>query len=62
MTDAVRDMVAWARSRIDHCRREEQKFGRANDLRQPPQALVEAWTERRALLAVLEQLGIEVTP
>lgn len=47
----------WARSRIQHCRRDEAKFG-ATWKRQhgPPQALVEAWTERRALQAVLDIL------
>lgn len=63
--DALHDMILWARSRIDHCRREEQKFGHAVgrpgriSTRSMPQALIEAWTERRSLQAVLKQLGRE---
>src|SRR3990167_7060973 len=56
--DELRD---WASSRIEHCRREEAKFAEAWVIRPlhptgPPQALVEAWTERRALEAVLRIL------
>lgn len=61
--DAVRDMIVWALSRIGHCRREEAKFGDGIAARQCgplPQALIEAWTERRALTAVLEQIGVEM--
>lgn len=50
----VTELRAWAHSRIEHCQSEERKFGFAYDLRTgPPQDLVEAWTERRALVAVL---------
>jgi hypothetical protein len=64
----TREMIAWARSRIEECRRQEQKFGMA--LGRPgrvathsmPQALIEAWTERQALEAVLAQLGVNEIP
>ena len=54
---------AWAAARIAKCRAEEVKFALAWEWREkhclgPPQALVEAWTERmtlEALLAFLEQ-------
>jgi hypothetical protein len=61
-------MRAWALSRIEECRRQELKFGSLYNLRYcvpggtkrpgkyPPQTLVEAWSERRALQAVLAQL------
>lgn len=55
----VDGMVDWARSRIAECRRQETKFGaweRKTRNDQPPQALVEAWTERRALQAVVRML------
>lgn len=45
--DAVR---AWARSRIDHCRDVEAR----SDVRSRPYD--DAWTERRALEAVLRML------
>lgn len=50
---------AYAETRIAECQRQETKFGAAWEHREkhtqgPPQALVEAWTERRALQAVLE--------
>jgi len=56
----VRD---WASSRIRACREQEAKFGAAWTHREkhslgPPQALVEAWTERRALQTVLDMLGV----
>ena len=55
LRDRVIDLRAWAASRIDQCRRQEEKFGGVEDWRGkgPPQSLVEAWTERRALQAVL---------
>lgn len=61
LADRVADMRTWALSRITHCRAQEAKFGNAWQHREkhqhgPPQALVEAWTERRALQAVLDQL------
>jgi hypothetical protein len=61
LADRVDDLRAWARSRIEHCREQETKFGNAWEHREkhslgPPQALVEAWTERRALQAVLGML------
>jgi hypothetical protein len=60
--DEVRE---WANARIEECRRQEKKFGaawRLTKLHQhgPPQALVEAWTERRALVAVLTILEVGV--
>lgn len=64
LADRVASMRAWAESRITHCREQENKFGDAWVHRDrhhhgPPQALVEAWTERRALQAVLETLDAE---
>lgn len=46
------DLVAWARSRIEHCRREEAKFGAGS-------VAIDAATERRALQAVLRTLEVE---
>lgn len=56
--DRVTDLRAWAESRIRQCREQEQKFAGAWEHREkhslgPPQALVEAWSERRTLQAVL---------
>lgn len=62
LADRVDDLRAWARSRISVCREQERKFADAwpeSNGKGPPQALVEAWTERRALQAVLEQLDLE---
>lgn len=53
------ETIAWARSRIEECRRQEAKFSGGLGNKHPPQALVEAWTERRALQAVLRMLGRE---
>lgn len=64
MTSEVSDVVAWAKSRIGACRAQELKFGawkRETRNDQPPQALVEAWTERRTLQAVLKMLSGGVT-
>lgn len=47
--ERLQDLRYWARSRIDHCRREEAKFGAA-------WTAVEASVERRALEAVLRIL------
>jgi hypothetical protein len=44
---AVDDLRAWARSRIDVCRQQESKFAPHTD------AMIEAYTERRSLEAVL---------
>ena len=49
------ELCAWAHSRIEECRRQETKFG-SYEGKHPPQALIEAWTERRALQAVLNIL------
>lgn len=62
LAERVSDVQGWAVSRIHECRRQEEKFTRAWEHREkhshgPPQALVEAWTERRALQAVLEMLS-----
>lgn len=55
----VRDMRAWALSRIEWCRREEAKFSASRDGRISAGNIpVEAATERRALQAVLNQLGL----
>ena len=61
LEDRVGDTQDWARSRIATCRAAEAKFGAAwsIDRHGPPQALVEAWTERRALEAVLRMLANE---
>jgi len=58
LAERVDDVKGWALSRVQHCRAQEEKFGKAWKIRSkhslgPPQALVEAWTERRALQAVL---------
>lgn len=55
LRDRVSDVRAWARSRIAHCRDVEARF----DTRS--QSIVEAWTERRALEAVLRMLDGEET-
>lgn len=57
--ERVDDVKAWAMGRITACRAQEVKFGGVEDWRGkgPPQALVEAWTERRALQVVLEMLS-----
>ena len=52
LQDRVDDLVAWARSRIEHCRREEAKFGAGS-------VAIDAATERRALQAVLRTLEVE---
>ena len=57
-------LVRWANQRIEECRRQEAKFAAAWEMREkhqhgPPQALVEAWTERRTLQAVILKLGGE---
>ena len=57
-SDRVSDLRAWARSRIDQCRAQERKFGVYNGKRLP-QALIEAWTERLTLQAVLRILNGE---
>lgn len=48
-TERVADTLAWARSRIEWCRREEAKFGAGS-------IAIEAATERRALVAVVRML------
>lgn len=58
LADRVADLRGWAQSRILECQRQELKFGNAWQIREksphgPPQALVEAWSERRALEAAL---------
>lgn len=61
LQDRVDDLRAWANSRIRQCQEQERKFGSAwkpGETRGhgPPQSLVEAWTERRCLQAVLRML------
>ena len=46
LQDRVDELVVWARSRIEHCRREEQKFGAGS-------VAIDASQERRTLEAVL---------
>ena len=50
VAERVADLVAWARSRIVHCRQQEAKFGSGD-------VSIEASVERRALQAVLAMLG-----
>jgi len=55
------EIRSWAEERIRVCRRQELKFGRAWSHRERhhrglPQTLVEAWTERRTLQALLEMI------
>lgn len=63
LRERVDELVAWANSRISVCREQENKFGRglgehgSHGPQSPPQALIEAWIERRALQAVLAILG-----
>jgi hypothetical protein len=62
--ERVAEVRAWARVRIAHCRREEDKFARLNWHDQPrtagcPSSVLEAATERRALQAVLNMLGCD---
>lgn len=62
--ERIADVRVWAESRIAECQRQETKFGKAWEHREkhtqgPPQSLVEAWTERRALQAVLKMLETE---
>lgn len=67
LEENVREVRFWASSRIRACREQETKFGNSWQMREkhqngPPQALVEAWTERRALEAVLRMLAGEEAP
>ena len=59
--DRVDEMVMWARNRIEHCRREEQKFSNLRRVSKYSGARIatEAATERRALQAVLRMIGRE---
>jgi hypothetical protein len=59
--ERIADVIAWAESRVRCCRQQEEKFGASWTHREkhqhgPPQALIEAWTERRALQAVIDVL------
>lgn len=60
LADRVSEVRQWADFRIRHCREQETKFTQhwvaTSKGHGPPQALVEAWAERRALQAVLEML------
>ena len=65
LADRVGDLRAWARSRITRCLAEETKFAGAWSIGKghgPPQALVEAWQERRTLEAVLRMLDGDAVP
>jgi hypothetical protein len=62
LSERVEEVRGWALSRIRACREQETKFVAAWEHREkhslgPPQALVEAWTERRSLQTVLEMLS-----
>lgn len=66
LNERINDVRLWAMSRIRHCREQEEKFGNAWQIREmhqhgPPQALVEAWTERRALEAVMSMIEGEAS-
>lgn len=60
--DRVAELRIWATKRIAACRAEEAKFAMAWDIARvrhgggPPQACIEAWTERRTLETVLGML------
>ena len=54
LAERVRDMRAWANSRIMHCRRDESRLGL--------EGAVDAARERMTLTAVLEQLGFQPPP
>lgn len=61
LRERVTELRTWAWSRIKYCQAQENKFGAAWIHREkhsmgPSQALVEAWTERRSLQAVLNIL------
>lgn len=61
LEERIGELKGWAMSRIRTCREQEAKFSNAWQMREkhqhgPPQALVEAWTERRALESALEIL------
>ena len=59
MTSLEERLRAWARPRIETCRIQERKFADAWPTTRghgPPQALVEAWTERRTLQQILDIL------
>ena len=65
LTERIADLRAWARSRIEQCRQTEQKFCANLTFKrnaQYPQTAIEAWTERRALEAVLRMLNGEESP
>lgn len=61
VAERVADVRAWALSRIETCRVQENKFGAVQLGRQPPQALIEAWTERHTLQAMLGMLDGETS-
>ena len=59
VAERAADVRAWALSRISTCQVQENKFGHAWQIGETqgkstvPQALVEAWTERHTLQAML---------
>lgn len=59
--DRIDELRLWASSRLRQCRIDEQKFAGYRG-KHPPQSLVEAWTERRSLQAVLSILGLKEVP
>ena len=61
---AAHELRSWAKTRITSCHEQELKFGAAwqiGNRHGPPQALVEAWTERRTLQDVLRMLDLDPT-
>lgn len=63
LSERVTEVRVWATNRIRQCREQETKFGHGLGITKgPPQALVEAWTERRALQAVLAMLDAPELP
>lgn len=63
LPDRVAALRAWAESRMKLCLRQEAKLAQYDHYRlsHPPQALIEAWTERRTLQKVLEMLDVELS-
>jgi len=60
LADRVGSMRSWAISRIMTCRAQEERFANSWQIGKghgPPQALIEASVERRALTAALEMIS-----
>jgi len=60
LEDRVGSMRSWAISRIMTCRAQEERFANSWQIGKghgPPQALIEASVERRALTAAMEMIS-----